>query len=178
MYEHTRSLRREYASSFEHQRLARRITGRYSRRSMPDSFSHSVRLDVSRAEAWPRLQLADTWAGIGGLREVSDATHDEDGVLTGFSFVVVAGGTRVRGKATTLEAVEPELLRVEIDSTEIGGEITARLAANDASGTKLRIVLEMRAKGLLAGMFYPLIAQTVGKNLPEQVQQFGTRLTA
>ena len=83
---------------------------------------------------------------------------------------------KVVGKATRLEKVENELLRLSITSAELVGEIATRLAANDASGTKLRVVLEMRAKGFLAGMFYPIIAQTVGTNLPEQVETFGSRL--
>ncbi len=145
---------------------------------MPDSFSHSVRLSVTPAEAWPHMQKAATWSGIAGIKEVTDATHDESGTLTGFDFVVVAGGTRVKGTAARLEAKPNELLRLSIKSTEIVGEVAARLAANDASGTKLRIILEMRAKGFLAGMFYPIIAQTVGKGLPEQVEKFGHRLEA
>ena len=143
---------------------------------MPDSFSHSVRLDVTPAEAWPRLQQAATWSGIAGIEEVTDARHDESGGLTGFDFVVVAGGTRIKGTAARLEAQPNELLRLSVNSSEVTGEVAARLAANDASGTKLRIILEMKATGFLAGMFYPLIAQTVGKNLPEQVEKFGRRL--
>jgi hypothetical protein len=150
---------------------------RYARGSMADSFSHSIRLDVDRSDAWPRLHEVSTWAGIGGISEVSDATHDE-GALTGFSFLVEAAGSKVRGQATVTGATEPELLVMAITSSEIVGEITVRLAANDASGTKLRIVLEMRAKGFLAGMFYPIIAQTVGKNLPTQVEEFGRLLSA
>ena len=143
---------------------------------MPDSFSHSVRLDVPRDDAWPRLHNAETWAGVGGIKGVSNPTHDDDGNLTGFEFIVEAGGSKIPGTATVVEAVAPELFRLEITSSEIVGEITVRLAANDASGTKLRALLEMRAKGFLAGMFYPLIAQTVGKNLPDEVEALGRRL--
>ena len=143
---------------------------------MPDSFSHSVRVASSPAEAWPRLQRPETWAGVAGIQEVYDAAHDADGVLTGFSFTVVAAGTRIVGKAARTDYRQNELLVLSISSSELVGEITARLTANDASGTKLRMVLEMRAKGFLAGMFYPLIAQTVGKSLPEQVETFGRRL--
>jgi len=145
---------------------------------MSDSFSHTTRIDASPDEAWPRLQVADVWAGIAGIDRVYDATHDDAGQLTGFSFEVVAAGTRVSGKAVRTEYRENELLVLSISSSELVGTITTRLVANDASGTKLRMVLEMRARGLLAGMFYPLIAQTVGKNLPEQVEKIGRRLEA
>lgn len=144
---------------------------------MPDSFSHSVRLDTSPSEAWKQLHEADTWAGIGGIDEITDATHNESGELTGFTFVVSASGRRVEGTAATKQTRENELFVLEIASSELVGEVNVRLAANDASGTKLRVVLDMRAKGLLANMFYPIIAQTVGKNLPAQVEKFGRRLS-
>lgn len=145
---------------------------------MPDAFSHSVRLAVAPAEAWPRLQEATTWAGIAGIESVSDARHDQDGVLESFDFVVSAAGSRITGTATRVQHTPQESLELAISSSEIVGGLTARLAANEASGTRLRIMLEMKAKGFLAGMFYPLIAQTVARNLPEQVEQLGRRLEA
>lgn len=143
---------------------------------MADAFSHSIRLAVSPEEAWPRLQHATTWSGIGGIDAVSEARHHPSGVLESFRFVVVAAGTRIRGTATTVEHVEYEMLELSINSTEITGGVTTQLSARDASGTKLRVMLEMRAKGFLAGMFYPVIAQTVARSLPTQVEKFGARL--
>ena len=140
---------------------------------MSDSFSHSVRLETPRTEAWPRLHDAATWAGVAGITGVSNPSHDDSGHLESFDFVVEAGGSKIPGSAKVIEVSEPELFRIDISSAEIMGHITVRLASNDASGTKLRVLLEMRAKGFLAGMFYPLIAQTVGKGLPDEVEALG-----
>ena len=106
-------------------------------------------------------RLGRAWPGS---RRSTTPPTTPTGCSPASSFTVVAAGTRIVGKAARTDYRQNELLVLSISSSELVGEITARLTANDASGTKLRMVLEMRAKGFLAGMFYPLIAQTVGKS--------------
>lgn len=92
--------------------------------------------------------------------------------------MVKAGPSSVNGTATTVEAVEPERMRLSIDSPEIAGAITTLLDPAEELRTLVTVAVELRAKGLLAQMFYPIVAQAVRSGLAGQVQAFASKLSA
>lgn len=143
---------------------------------MVDTFSHSTALSVAPEVAWQALQDPQTWAAIAGVDEVSDTRYADDGTLAGYNFTVNAGIHTVRGAATTVEADRPVLMRLDIHSTEMAGWVRAIVRGGDVALPELTVTLEMRPKGLLATMFYPLIAQAVGREFPGHVQGFADRL--
>ncbi len=118
------------------------------------------------------------WEEIAGVHQISHAHHDREGVLLGYEFVVKAGPSSVNGTATTVEAVEPERMRLSIDSPEIAGAITTLLDPAEELRTLVTVAVELRAKGLLAQMFYPIVAQAVRSGLAGQVQAFASKLSA
>jgi carbon monoxide dehydrogenase subunit G len=143
---------------------------------VPDTFSHSTALAVAPEVAWRALQDPHTWAAIAGVGDVRDTRYADDGTLAGYNFTVSAGIHTITGAATTVEVDPPALMRLDIHSAEMAGWVRAILSEGDATPPELTVTLEMRPKGLLTTMFYPLIAQAVGREFPNQVQGFADRL--
>ena len=145
---------------------------------MPDAFIHQAVANVPPPDAWTALQHPSVWEDIAGVEQITDARHDRDGVLIGYRFVVKAGPSSVRGFAKTVEAIAPSRMRMSIESPEIVGEITTLLERIETERTLVTVSVEMRARGLLAQMFYPIVAQAVRTGLPAQVQAFAVKLGA
>ena len=145
---------------------------------MPDRFSHDAIAHVPRVDAWAALQRPDVWEDIAGVQRVTNPRYDSSGVLTGYAFTVQAGPSTFAATAKTTSASPPERLVLAIDSTEIKGTLTTVLAEHDEAATRVTVAVEMRAKGFLAQMFYPIVAQTVRTGLPAQVQAFAFKLSA
>ena len=141
-----------------------------------DSFSHSAIALVEPPAAWLALQRPDVWEEIAGVQEVVDPRFDEAGTLTSYRFTVKAGPHTVRGSAQTVEALEPDLMRIRISSPEIVGAITTELAPHEETATLVTVSVEMRAKGILASLFYPVVSQAVRNGLPDQVHAFAEKL--
>ena len=119
-------------------------------------------------EAWDRLQRAETWAAIGGMDEVTDVQHETDGSLAGFAFSATVAGTRYPGTAAKRQSEAPRHMSMDLDTSELRGTIDVRLDA-DAGIT---VVLEVRPKGFLSKMMFPIIAGAISSGLPENVERF------
>lgn len=143
---------------------------------MPDAFSHEAVAHVPQTVAWAALQRPEVWEDVAGVENVADPRHDDTGLLLAYRFTVKAGPSSVRGTAETVDAQPPSFLRMRIDSSEISGSITTRLEPFETVSTLVIVAVEMRAKGLLAQMFYPIVAQAVRTGLPAQVQAFAVKL--
>jgi hypothetical protein len=71
-------------------------------------------------------------------------------------------------------AEAPHHMKLNLDSTELTGSLIADL--DDNSSTRLAVTLEVVSKGTMAALFFPLIAEAVGRGLPDQVESFATAL--
>lgn len=80
----------------------------------------SIELSVSAQEAWTKLQHPETWEGVAGIENLTDAQHDSAGNLTGFRFATETALGRVDGRAN----VEPRPPGMTIRGAEKGLEIT------------------------------------------------------
>jgi carbon monoxide dehydrogenase subunit G len=140
-----------------------------------DTFSHSTQLNVSRSQVWAWLQDPELWGSVAGVDTIQDVRFNEDGTLAGYAFTVKAGIHTIRGTADTVEGEPNARMKIEIVSPEMAGWIEATLEGQDESPT-VTVELSMQPKGILANMFYPVIAQTVGREFPAHVQVFADRL--
>lgn len=143
---------------------------------MPDAFSQQAVANVAREDAWLALQRPTVWEEIAGVHQITRPRHDADGILLGYEFVVKAGPSSTNGTATTVDAVAPERMRLSIDSPEIAGVITTVLESPEALHTLVTVAVELRPKGLLAQIFYPIVAQAVRNGLAGQVRAFAAKL--
>ena len=134
---------------------------------MPDTFSHTTRVDASPARVWTALQRAETWKNIGPIEEVWEATHDDDGSLTGYRWAAHAAGRTWRGHARTTDSEREKRLRLALDSPEIHGAISV-----DIDGGKITVSMEAAPKGLLATMFWGTVRAALERGLPAQVEAF------
>lgn len=147
--------------------------------AMPSqTFAHTAVTAASIEQAWGALQQPETWEAIGGIERVSDPRRAPDGRLMGFEFAFNAGGRYYAGRATTVRSERPERMTVEIDTSEMAGTMDVALAADGASKVSVAVTLSIRSKGLLSGLFFPLIAESIGAGLPANVDRFAAALAA
>lgn len=139
------------------------------------TFSHTELIGADLSSVWAALQVAETWGEIGGIDEITDATHDHRGHLQSYSFAVVIGGTRHSGTARTTEIHPPQHMKVSIDSPEMAGSIRLDLETSGQQ-TMMEVDMEVRSKGILSSMFFPVIASAVGSGLPRNVAAFARRI--
>lgn len=134
------------------------------------SFSHSVTVRRPVEAVWTALQAAATWSGIGPVDEVWDAAHTTDGALDSFQWSAHVGPTKYKGTAVVAIADPPHHMKLNLDSVELTGSLIADV--EDGDEPQLTVTLEVVSKGAMASLFFPIIAEAVGRGLPAQVEQF------
>ncbi len=140
------------------------------------TFHHTITVDAPPDAVWDQLQTPEIWRSLGPVQEVWDPVHD-DGVLTGFSWSTELGGVTYEGTGTALNAERPDRYRLELDTSEMAGTIGVDLTAADGRGTNVDVTVELRSKGLLSSMFFPIVARAIGDGLPEQVEAMAKSLS-
>ncbi|HSJ27125.1 MAG TPA: SRPBCC family protein [Acidimicrobiia bacterium] len=140
------------------------------------SFQSAARAAVPVDEAWAALQHPTVWEGVAGVDHVTDAEHDREGNMVAFAFAAVVGGMRYPGTSQVTHRRPPAHMRLELDTSELVATIDVALAPAEAQ-TDLRFELTVRTKSLLAGMFFPAIADSIGRGFPQAADDLATRLS-
>ena len=117
-----------------------------------------------------RLQEAATWSGIGPVDEVWEPIHAADGTLESFRWSANVGPTKYKGTAVVAAADGPRHMKLSLESSEVRGSLVADIEGDDS--WSLEVTLEVISKGAMASLFFPIIAETIGRGLPEQVERF------
>ena len=139
-----------------------------------DEFSHTATAQASPREVFEFLDEPTTWEQIGGVDRVTDAVIDSEGRLQGFGFEVRAAGKSYVGSATPHQRIENRLMAWNVDTSEVKGVTSVALRPVGES-TEVTVTLEVESKGLLASMFFPVIASAIGSGLPRSVEEFTAR---
>jgi len=139
------------------------------------TFTHSATAAVPAETAWSALQDPATWGAIGGVDEVYAARHGDDGTLVSYHFRASAGGQTYEGRAHTALAEPHRLMIVEVDTPELEGRIKVALDGGNPH-TVVAVELTVRSKGMLATLFFPVVAAAIGSGFPTSVEDFVGRL--
>ena len=140
------------------------------------TFQHTVTIDAPPNQVWDGLQDPDVWNSLGPVQKVWDpVTHD--GVLTGFKWSTDIGGAVYEGTGTATVQDRPDRYQLLLDTSEITGTISVDLVDDRRGGTSVDVTVELRAKGLLSSMFFPVVSRAVGNGLPEQVMDMAVQLS-
>lgn len=142
------------------------------------TFSHTALSRTTIERAWTALQLPATWEAIGGVADITDPEHTAAGTMIGFRFTADAGGRRYPGQARAVRSEAPRRMTVEIDTSELSGEIDVVLAPVTDGSTEVRVNMSVQSKGWMARVAFPLIAASIGSGLPASVESFAARLAA
>jgi len=135
------------------------------------TFSHTAIAAVEPSEVWATFDNPTTWESIGGIDRVHDARIGPTGRLEGFSFDTEVAGKKYVGTATPDQRVEGSLIAWNVRNSEIKG--TVRVQLTDASpGAEITVTLEVESASFFSGMFFPVIASTIGSGLPAAVEEF------
>ena len=143
---------------------------------MPSAvFHHSITVDAPPDAVWDRLQEPDIWRSVGPVQNLWDPTV-EHGVLTGFQWSTNIGGVVYNGTGAAVNPARPHHYELKLDTSEMAGTIRVELAAGNPGGTEVDVALELRSKGLLSSMFFPLVSRAIGNGLPDQIEELAVRL--
>lgn len=139
------------------------------------TFTHETTTSAPVDEVWAALDRPETWEAVGGVDRVYDPTVDADGRLQGFSFDTTAGGRAYSGTAIPHERIEGRKMAWQVENSEVRG-ITSVEIERDDDETRIAVRLEVRSAGLIASMFFPIIAGAIGNSLPGAVDDFAAGL--
>jgi carbon monoxide dehydrogenase subunit G len=142
----------------------------------PDRFTHTVHVSAPPERAWAVLQEPETWGAIGGVQRVFDAEHHPDGTLRSYRFLAEAGMKPYEGSARTVETDAPSLMVVTVDAAEFEGTITTELQPSNPHGTNMTVSLKIRARGILAIMFFPIVSKAIGSGFSRQIDEIAGRI--
>ena len=89
--------------------------------------------------------------------------------------VNVVGGLVARKPLAEMdEEFLDHVMKLNLNSSELTGSLIADLDDNDPP--LLAVTLEVVSKGTMAALFFPLIAEAIGRGLPDQVEAFAVTL--
>ena len=141
-----------------------------------DRFFHRARAANPVERVWERLQVPSTWGQIGGVDRLSEERFDASGDLCGYRFVIVVGGSEYHGAATRKAAVRQKQMVMEIDSSQVRGEIAVVLEP-EAGATWVALSLSIASKGLFSSMLFPLITKAVAEGFERTAADFVNSLS-
>lgn len=143
---------------------------------MPSAtYRHTVTIDAAPEQVWDGLQEPDIWSSLGPVQNVWDPVVN-DGVLDGFRWSTEIGGVVYNGTGRATVQERPDEYELVLDTSEMSGTITVVLSPANPGGTDATVTVELRSKGLLSSMFFPLVSRAVGDGLADQVQGMAARL--
>jgi carbon monoxide dehydrogenase subunit G len=141
--------------------------------SMPRaSFTHRAITPVPIDSVWKQLQLAETWANVGPVENVSHPEVDENGLLRSFRWRTTVATRHYNGTARVKASDPGHRMKLALDATEVYGSVEAVIEPSDDGGTRVTINLEVISRGTLSTLFFPVVKDTVARGLPEQVETF------
>ena len=141
------------------------------------TFHHTIRVDAPADQVWDRLQEPDIWRSVGPVQNLWDPVV-EDGVLAGFQWSTDIGGVVYKGTGTATIQDRPDQYQLVLDTSEMAGTITVDLSQGNAGETIVNVALELRSKGLLSSIFFPVVGRAIGGGLPGQVEDMAAHLSA
>ena len=141
------------------------------------------------------LQRPQSWARIGGVRDVQQATFDASGNISGYRFTVALGGNLHGGTATRSAITPGRRVAMVIDTDQLGGEIDVELEPQDeaegqgpppieAEGegpppidkSAVTVAMTVHSKGFMASMLFPMITGAIASSFNEEVERFASGL--
>lgn len=145
---------------------------------MPSSiFERTITIDARPEQVWDGLQDPVIWSSLGPVQKLWDPVV-EDRVLTGFQWSTEIGGSTYEGTGTATVRNRPDRYQLVLDTSEMAGTITVDLSFGNPDNTVADVTVELRSKGFLSSMFFPVVSRAVSDGLPEQVDGMAEQLAA
>ncbi|HKZ20687.1 MAG TPA: hypothetical protein VJQ57_11305 [Acidimicrobiia bacterium] len=136
-----------------------------------EQFFHRARASDDVEGVWKQLQLPSTWAEIGGVERLSEERLDQNGELLGYRFVIIVGGSEYLGIATRSAVIREKRMVMQIDSTQVRGEISVDLEP-DGDATWVALSLSISSKGFFSSALFPLIVKGVAGGFDDAAARF------
>jgi len=140
-------------------------------------YHHHVTVDAAPEDLWSAMQEPAAWIGVGPIEHVHDPSFSEEGYLERYYWDATIAGRGWDGTATTRHADPGRTMEIHLDSSEMTAIVTAELTPCEA-GTEMEVAIRARTKGMLSGLFWGVIDQTIRSSMKSQVERFAERLVA
>lgn len=138
--------------------------------------TRTITIASSLDELWPVLQRLETWEGLGGMRELGDATWDPDGDLASFAFAIDTPLGLIRDRAD-VTANRPSLQAVA-DSKGIAVDVALDLAPGDhEDSTTVSFSIDGRSTSFLTRALVGTLRSTLDNGIDGEAETLHARLS-
>ena len=127
------------------------------------------------AAAWEAMQQPDVWEGIAGVEHVTDPEFHPDGSLARFRLAAIAAGKSYPGIAEVVESTPGRTMTLRLSTSELTATVALSLQGGDR-GTHLTIDVDIRTSTFMASLFFPVVADVIGRGLPAAAEDFARRI--
>ena len=140
-----------------------------------EAFRATATTNTDPAGAWEAMQQPEAWEGIAGVERVTGPEFHADGSLARFRFEAEVGGKSYPGVAEVAESAPARSMTLQLATSELAA--TVGLALQDVDGgTEITIELTIRTSTFMASLFFPLVADVIGRGLPTAAEDFARRI--
>ncbi len=137
----------------------------------------SIDAHVSIDDAWPQLQKLSTWEGVAEIENLSDATHDSNGNLTGFEFAFETAMGRVDGVATVTAKKPSMQIRGEQKGLEITIDVILRSPNPASVPTTVMVDVSAKATSFITKPVAITLNSLLRSAIDEEAQKIADRLS-
>ena len=149
--------------------------GRLPLRMPSEAFQATATTSADPASAWAGMQQPEVWEGIAGVERITDPEFHPDGALARFRFAATAAGRSYPGMAEVAESTPGQSMRLRLSTSELAATIALALQG-EGTETRLTIDVEIRSTTFMASLFFPVVADVLGRGLSAAAQDFARRL--
>lgn len=139
------------------------------------TFQQSAIAEASIDRIWDALNDSKSWESIPGVDRIVDSVVDPEGQLQGFTFESVAAGKKYLGRALPAGREREKMMAWDIETSEVRGRIIVSLSWAEHR-TRVDVNLRMESVGVLASVFFPVIASAIDDGFPRAVEDFARGL--
>jgi len=136
----------------------------------------TLRIDHPIDAVWERLQLLETWEGIGGMDELHDPTHGPDGALRGFRYALHTPLGTIHDSADVTS--QNPVMHVRTASKGVAVTIDLELSAGAVGQTIADFRIDAHATSFLASPLAATLRHTLESGIVRESDRMVERLEA
>jgi hypothetical protein len=136
----------------------------------------TLQIDQSAAVVWERLQLLETWEGIGGMGELYGAAHGPDGGLRAFQYSLHTPLGTIHDSADVTS--QGRVMHVRTASKGVAVTIDLALRENAPSETIAELTIDAHATNFLTGPVAATLRHTLESGIVRESDRMVERLEA
>ncbi len=136
----------------------------------------TLRIDQPAEAVWERLQLLETWEGIGGMGDLYGPAHGPDGGLRAFQFSLHTPLGTIHDSADVTS--HGRVMHVRTANKGVAVTIDLKLRENGGSETIADFTIDAHATNFLSGPLAAALRHTLESGIVRESDRMVERLEA